>query len=229
MNEEQVSVLLAGRACAYRALQTVLGNEPSPEVLGAWSGEAAQDALALYRASAPARYAELAEGLASVCADVDEAAVEDLRREYTELFIGPASLAAPPWESVYVAGEPLLFQPVTLEVRRAYLDEDLVPTEYPHVADDHVSLELDFMAALAARMLQAWGEGDAAEARRLAESQIAFLDKHLLVWIEPYCEALRGAGEYRFYPQVVELAQLAMRADRALLGEVRDELAVPPA
>ncbi|MCB8816455.1 molecular chaperone TorD family protein [Desulfosporosinus shakirovi] len=67
--------------------------------------------------------------------------------EYTRLFIGPTKLPVPPWESVYVSKERLLFQESSLKVRQrqCYLNYNFLPAKYRSEADDHIALELDFM------------------------------------------------------------------------------------
>ncbi|MEI3231097.1 MAG: molecular chaperone TorD family protein, partial [Gordonibacter pamelaeae] len=63
--------------------------------------------------------ARLQDALAEVAA---ANGLGQLRSVYTKLFIGPAKLPAPPWESVYATGgRPLLFQESTLAVRRRLL------------------------------------------------------------------------------------------------------------
>lgn len=61
------------------------------------------------------------------------------------MFIGPRELPAPPWESSYLNEDKLLFQEETLQVRMSYLKYNFIPKNYPHEADDHIALELDFM------------------------------------------------------------------------------------
>ena len=128
---------------------------------------------------------------------------------------------APPWESVYVCGEDLLFQPSTLEVREAYRRR-YQATGYPHEADDHLATELDFMGALSSTQA-AYEEGDDDAARLLISKQVYFLGTHLNSWLPQYTERLLGAEKPKvsdFYRHFPVLAQELCVADSAALEEI---------
>jgi TorA maturation chaperone TorD len=94
------------------------------------------------------------------------------------LFVGPGRVEANPWESTYVSSDNTIFQKVTLEVRKAFVSQELLPAAYPNVADDHIALELDFMAALAGRADDAYRAADCQKFRTALEASRDFLDKH---------------------------------------------------
>lgn len=151
-----------------------------------------------------------------VLESVKEVDLLRLNREYTKLFIGPGSLPAPPWESVYVTGEPLLFQESTLAVRDAYRRSGFVSAGYPREADDHVAIELDFMATLASKTCDTVA-GD----RGVLEAQLAFLEEHLLAWVDSFAERLGACGTVSgFYPSFARLAALVCRRDAEVLREL---------
>ena len=124
--------------------------------------------------------ARLQDALAEVAA---ANGLGQLRSVYTKLFIGPAKLPAPPWESVYATGEPLLFQESTLAVREAYRRAGYAAAGYPHEADDHLAVELDFMATLASDARAAYEAGDKGRSADLLSVQRDFLREHLLAWV----------------------------------------------
>ena len=67
----------------------------------------------------------------------------DWRQEYERMLYGPEHLTAPPWESVYLTREKLLYGPPTETVRRTYR---LYGFHHGcNEADDHVGIELSFM------------------------------------------------------------------------------------
>ena len=147
--------------------------------------------------------------------------LECLRSEYTKLFIGPDKLPAPPWESVYVTGEPLLFQESTLAVRQAYQNAGYVAAGYPHEADDHVATELDFMAALASDTCEKLTAGDTPRARELMRIQLDFLRNHLLVWVGSFADRLLAYGKVSsFYPSFAALAARVCARDVDVLEEL---------
>lgn len=147
--------------------------------------------------------------------------LDTLNSEYTALFIGPATPPAPPWESVFVSHDALLFQESTLTVREAYLDEGFRAAGYPHEPDDHIATELDFMAALANRALHACESGDIELCRKTLISQSRFLEEHLLVWVREFSDRLNEVdGISSFYPSFASLAALVCERDAEIIEEL---------
>ena len=120
--------------------------------------------------------------------------LEEAKDEYTRLFIGPMSLVAPPWESVYGQKDAMLFQESTLEVRNTYRQYGLIPEGYPHVADDELTADLT-------------GSSD-------------FLKKHLLVWVPKFLERMKGAKTNILYPQMCLVLDEFLRKDAETVKEV---------
>ena len=122
---------------------------------------------------------------------------------------------------MYATGEPLLFQESTLAVRDAYRRAGYAAAGYPHEADDHLAVELDFMATLAADASAAFGAGDEERCANLLAVQRDFLREHLLTWVAAFAERLAGsAGDGAFYPRFAELAALVCARDADVLEEL---------
>lgn len=153
-----------------------------------------------------------------------EITLDKLQSEYIHLLIGPNKLPAPPWESVYLTKERLIFQESTLKVRQAYLEYQFLPANYPHEADDHLALELDFMAHLAELAGENFEEGKTKEAKKILLDQKAFLKKHLLVWIGEFAEQIQQSKTHYFYPQIAKLAAQILKVDLVTLDEMIDLL-----
>lgn len=107
---------------------------------------------------------------------------ERVRRDYNRLFFGPEKMKAPPYESVHRSQEGLVFEKETMEVRAAYAEFGLAAPRLNKEPDDHLGLELNFVAMLCVRGLDAASRGDDAELARLLDGTARFLDEHLLVW-----------------------------------------------
>lgn len=142
------------------------------------------------------------------------------RREFMRLYVGPAKLIAPPWESVYAEQGRSLFTATTLDVRNAYRAQGMLPAAYPHVADDHLSIELDFMAQLARAMQAAQEEGRAQDEQDARKASADFLAAHLLRWVPAYAGEMARkakADDGTFYPTAMAALAAFLRADAALL------------
>lgn len=64
-------------------------------------------------------------------------------------------------------------------------------------ADDHIAIELEFMAVLHERML--YNCFTVRSAMELLEIQESFLEEHLLKWAPQFCERLNGATDSKLY------------------------------
>ncbi|MDF2627891.1 MAG: hypothetical protein K0R39_1722 [Symbiobacteriaceae bacterium] len=162
---------------------------------------------------------KLAEALAH-----DGTTADSLKFEFYHLFgtLGPAD--APPWESVYLDREHVLLGEDTLKVRALYARFGLAASDPSRQPDDHLALQLQFLAALAARTAERLTAGDEPGARALLEGQRECLEDHLLRWTHQFTARAESASETGFYGALARLTLGLLRYD---LNEVRRQLAAP--
>ncbi|MBC2887836.1 TorD/DmsD family molecular chaperone [Gordonibacter massiliensis (ex Traore et al. 2017)] len=217
--DEAVALLLANRHFLYAYLSRAFAAEPDEAFLDVVADAHTKDECALLDDERE-EGTTLQRGLAALATEGPDA-LERLRSEYTKLLIGPGKLPAPPWESVFVSGEPLLFQKSTLAVREAYRAAGFQAAGYPHEADDHLAIELAFMEALADRMGEAYAADDGSRVGELARIQLDFLRNHLLVWVGSFADRLLSYGKVSsFYPSFAALAALVCARDVDVLAEL---------
>lgn len=227
--EERKTEILRGMLCerlhAYRVFQFALGSDPTEEFLATFFSEATEGVLRT-AASVDVEGFESAlalwESYKTEYESDEKAYLEACTSRYTKLFVGPGELAAAPWECVYLSGERMLFQASTLAVRDAYRAAGFKAAGYPHVSDDHIAIELDFMARLAERSLRAFDAGDGDEYDCSLAFQADFLSKHLLVWAGDYAADLSQAAEGTLYEAVGALLSAMLPFDATLLDELRE-------
>ncbi|WP_205437933.1 Tat proofreading chaperone DmsD [Edwardsiella tarda] len=122
---------------------------------------------------------------------------EPLAEAYQRLFIGPHALAAPPWGSVYLDRESVLFGDSTLALRHWMRAQGIDWQTDSREPEDHIGLLL---------LLVAW----------LAEEQphwlAPLLQQHLLPWSGRYLTLLEQAAEHPFYQGIAALSALTLRA-----------------
>lgn len=121
--------------------------------------------------------------------------LDDLRVEYTRLFIGPGPEQCPPYESVYRDGDDdenlgPVYGPATQAVARWYDEYGLRLRDSRSAPPDHIATELEFAAYLAA------SEDDGTLEQ--------FLDEHPRAWIEPFTTQLRENDPGAFYRALIE-------------------------
>ena len=223
--KEAVELLLSNRLFLYSLMHKLFGREPDEELLNILTEEHTGEAFTLLSEEEK----DIMDRTAAFLKEVREekqnpAFLEEAKDEYTRLFIGPVSLVAPPWESVYGQKDAMLFQESTLEVRNTYRQYGLIPEGYPHVADDSLALELHFMALLAQRGLDAFyaGKNDDLTADLTGSSD--FLKKHLLVWVPKFLERMKGAKTNILYPQMCLVLDEFLRKDAETVKEVLQAL-----
>lgn len=113
--KEVLMTFLQGRKYVFSLFHTVLGTEPTKEMMNAVSSEESLQTITLFESEDSDAAKELGRVLAS-CRELDDECLSRMRDEYTRLFIGPEDLIAAPWESVYTTKERALFQ----NLRRLY-------------------------------------------------------------------------------------------------------------
>lgn len=105
----------------------------------------------------------------------------EVEYDFNRLFVGPASVPAPPYASAYQE-EPTLMGKPALEVRDAYRALGLEVPDRNATPDDHLAFELDVVAALGST-----GPPDG-EWRRLRDWLVR---EHLGGWVPRFAEAVR--------------------------------------
>lgn len=148
-----------------------------------------------------------------------EARLDALHADYTRLFVGPGQVTVPPWESAQVDDERLLFQDETLQVRGWYRRFGLQAERLHQEPDDHVGLELVFLAHLGQLALAAAAEGDRARLTELLAAERMFLQAHAQRWIPSFCAQVGEHAQTGFYRGVALVTAGVLAALGAALAE----------
>jgi TorA maturation chaperone TorD len=141
---------------------------------------------------------------------IDDRAMQELNDDHIRLFIGIGRVLAPVWESVHLSTEHLIFQEPTLQVRRWYRRFGLQAEELNREPDDHIALEMAFIAYLANLGAQAQESGDKEEFERLFQAQREFASQHLLKWALVWCQQVIENAHTDFYQGIAWLARGAL-------------------
>ncbi len=141
--------------------------------------------------------------------------MERLAADYQRLFIGPGSIPAPPWESVYCSREKLLFGEPDLLVRHAYRRDGLM-VKHSEPAD-HIALELAFMAYLC-RI----GSKEKKRFYEILHTQQNFLEEHLLQWISRWGDDIIQNSQTVFWRNLAAVALEWLNSDFRDLQEIQD-------
>jgi putative dimethyl sulfoxide reductase chaperone len=138
--------------------------------------------------------------------------LEDAVLDFEALFRVPGSRYLSPYESVYrsqtASGWGCLCGPETTAVERLYLNAGLGPNAGFSELPDHVGVELEFMATLCHKAVEALQAGDAATAQEYHHQQFCFFEEHLGTWVRLLAERLSSQAQtslYRFLGNFLNL------------------------
>lgn len=217
--KEVVLTLMAGRAYVFSLLHKMLGAEPTRALMDAVSSGESLQAVSLFE-SGDSDAAEKLKGVLSSCGDMDEEKLEQVKDEYTRLFIGPDKLIAAPWESVYTTKERALFQESTLAVRSWYQNYGYAPAQAPNYPDDHISLMMHFLALTTERAAVCVRDDMLCGYRNMLEGQKLFEQNHILNWVYQYADDMDKSRTKLLYPQLVRAMADFMAYDQQVVKEL---------
>ena len=215
MERETAQLVLANRSFLYSLLARGFAEEADEALLQVLGQEHVRQEMALIEHELTASILSAFDGVLEVVGEKD--ACKRICREYVEVFVGPGTLKARPWETIHLGESSALFQVELLPVREAYRAAGFLPARYPHVQDDFIGLELDFLAKLADAALAAWETGDEALAEERLRQSREFLEAHLIRWIDSLADSIAAEYGDRFYARFSRLAALMAHRDYDLL------------
>jgi len=163
--------------------------------------KAARDAMILVK-----------QALADIPAPLDEKYADELAADYAGIYLTHAYRASPN-ESVWIDEEHLERQQPMFEVREYYARYGLGAANWRKRSDDHLVLQLQFLAHL-------FGQGDLEQATTTAAR---FMDEHLLRWLMPFADRVAARCATPFYAGVNLLTGVYCEELRDLLAYLLGE------
>ena len=153
----------------------------------------------------------------------------DLAADYAKVFLGAGITegdVAFPYESVYTSPERLIMQDARDQVLAHYRSKNLNKAETLLVPEDHIALELEFMAYLCATTQAAIKNQDIDAVVASLDEQKYFLEKHLLNWTTPFCNDVQKCAETNFYKGLSQITSGFLAMDQALLEEMIADVSI---
>lgn len=209
----ELQAVLEGRQTVYRMLGSLFRTEVTPQTLEALRAR-------------PFPADENDETLASAAIELNAAAaaltpadLDELAADYARTFLSAGvadGRAAFPFESVYTSPEKLVMQDAYEAVHRLLCAEGVAPEE-PDLYDDHLGIELAFMAHLAGKTARALAQMRSEDAEKGLDEEKAFLAAHLLNWTGKFFKDLDEVAASRFYRALGRYTSAWLEADRRWL------------
>lgn len=120
-----------------------------------------------------------------------------LDEEYKKLFVGPHKLSAPPWGSVYLDKEAVIFGESTIELRIWLKSIGVEPVLEQKEPEDHIGLMLMLTSFIAEKHRD-----------KLKE----YFENHLYTWCYRYLEVFDSATSNPFYKGLHKLTLLTLKS-----------------
>ena len=151
-----------------------------------------------------------------------EETLSHLSREYANSFLGVGEKTAALCESVYVGHSGSLFQEPYFQVKKTYQTINMEKSEHYSEPDDHLSVELAYMATLC-RLIIDSGDNGGAQLGYL-RSQREFTQKHLIRWLPALLERLKEINTSTFYKGWSHILNGFTKVDLTLIDSLIEEL-----
>ena len=150
---------------------------------------------------------------------IDKRLTEDLAADYGSLFLGFGRHPAHPYESVYTTEDGIVMGEPRNQVVAFYERLGLRRLASFPEPDDHIALELAFMAFLCLEEENASRGGKAKEAEEFLVLQRTFLDDHLSLWVPRFCDTILTAScKHDFYRYIAHLSRRFVLIERDTLA-----------
>ena len=148
----------------------------------------------------------LNETLRALPETTDTELLDRLAVEFARIYL-THQYGASPNESVWLTEENIIRQEPMFEVRAFYKRYGVEVENWRERSDDHLVIQLMFLAHLIGNVSDGEPLNDAAR----------FLDRHLLIWIKDFASGVAGRAEQRLYPGLALVTA-------CYLDELRDHL-----
>jgi TorA maturation chaperone TorD len=143
--------------------------------------------------------------------DLDELAVD-----YADIYLNH-SIQASPFESVWLDEDGLAMQQPMFQIREWYGRFGMSAEDWRIRSDDHIGLQLQFLAHLLARA------GESGETLQVLGELARFMDEHPLRWIDEFSQRVTQRCGTAFYAGSALLTASYLEALRGLLEMVLDQ------
>jgi len=151
--------------------------------------------------------------------------LQGLAAEYASLFLNVGPIPVYLAESVYLGKEHLLYEEPYFDAVRIYQIYGFKKRSSFKEPEDHIAIELEFMAHLCDLTCLSLDQGKADYAAGYLKNQVEFLDMHLSKWVPQLCDKLKTATKNTFYLALANLLAGFLSMDKTTASQFAEELA----
>ncbi|WNC69253.1 molecular chaperone TorD [Thalassotalea nanhaiensis] len=119
--------------------------------------------------------------------------------EFSQLFLMDSKKGAPPYASVYLSDNGLMFQKAHDEMIALLKQQGLSVNKEFNEPADHIAIQLDYLGNL---ILATLNSTDISEAY---DSQLQFINNNLMNWLPKFIEQMKNTNNSGFYQNISKL------------------------
>jgi putative dimethyl sulfoxide reductase chaperone len=147
-----------------------------------------------------------------------------LSAEYADLFLGLRVKPLLTCESAYLGQFKMYYGRPFWRVKEAYKKSGFEKRKDFLEPEDHVAIELDFMANLCKSVRLSLDDKKVTDSLRYLAVQKEFLEDHALRWIPHLCETLKTAAGSNLYKSLAFLTKGFISTDAGVVDELTERL-----
>lgn len=164
---------------------------------------------------------ELRKSLLTIPTEEIQNSYNEIKIEYTRLFVGPYHLETPPYESVYRSSNKLMMQDDTISVRSFYAENGYEMNTSCKEPDDQFGIELEFMYVMSKNTLDAFQEQSFERLKNLLSVQSKFIDHHLNNWVPEFCQDIIKSSRNQFWKDIALFAKKFIEEDKGEIDQIQ--------
>ena len=151
----------------------------------------------------------------------------DLAVEYAGLFLGLWGKPAHASESYYLTEGQLIMQQPRDDMLKLYRAMGVEKAGEFKEPEDHIALELQFMAHLCHKTNAALKDGNFKDAKKYLGVQRNFLDEHLGKWVPRLAFDILKSARHEFYRAIAKITKAYVDVDKELVANLDENLTIP--
>lgn len=159
-----------------------------------------------------------------MCNEIEaDASFEALKVDFSKLFIGPYTLFAAPYGSIYLEDGRHIMGKSTLDVRRRYIEAGLDVSRDFKDPPDHITAELEFMHYLIFKEIEALSKSEKESAADFIQKQQSFLEDHLMKWVPTFAGNIIEHAATRFYQNLAKATEMFLEKNYLLVKSLYED------
>lgn len=152
--------------------------------------------------------------------------LEQLKVDFSKLFVGPYKLLAAPYGSVYLDDERKVMGDSTLDVKSRYREAGLDTAANYKDAPDHITAELEFMHYLIFKEIESFASSDIETAIDFIQKQKSFLEDHLMAWVPEFAKSIIESAVNPFYMNLSKTTAAFLKENYRAVCSILDSVSM---